>query len=99
MKRIIVAACIALSACATTSGIVDAGDGVFYASKQAASSFSGAGSLKAELIREASEFCSKSKQAVQITQTEESTPPYVFGNYPHVEIYFRCGKRSEPHIS
>jgi hypothetical protein len=59
-------------------------------SRQAGTGFSGLGKLKAEALREADEFCAGEGKSVELLESMESEPPYVLGNYPRVEIIFRC---------
>jgi hypothetical protein len=83
-------ASVAIAGCAASSGIIDTGNGTFYSSKQSANSFGGAGNLKADVIKEAAAFCAKRGQTVRVTNTTEAQPPYILGNYPRVEIEFKC---------
>jgi hypothetical protein len=66
------------------------GPDTYMVSKQAATGFSGLGSLKADALREAYAQCSQAGQAVQVVSDQESHPPFIFGNYPRVDITFRC---------
>lgn len=76
--------------CAASTGVIDAGNGSFYASKQAATGFSGIGTLKGEVIAEAGAFCSQRGRGLLIINTTEAKPPFIFGNFPRVEIEFKC---------
>jgi len=66
------------------------GPDTYMVSKQAATGFSGLGNLKAGALREAYAQCSKTSQSVDVLSDNESHPPYIFGNYPRVDITFRC---------
>lgn len=66
------------------------GQGNFMVSKQAATGFPGLGTLKAEVIQEASTYCAKHGKALKIHGMEESKPPFVLGNYPRSEVQFSC---------
>lgn len=59
-------------------------------SRQAATGFSGSGTLKADAFREANEYCSSQKKVVQVVSTTEATPPFVLGNFPKAEVQFMC---------
>jgi hypothetical protein len=59
-------------------------------SKQAATGFSGIGNMKAEVIQEATQHCTAAGKKASITKYTESPPPYIFGNYPRVELEFTC---------
>jgi hypothetical protein len=79
-----------LAGCAADSGVVRMGPDTYMVSKQAATGFSGLGSLKADALREAYAQCSQTGQGVQVVSDQESHPPFIFGNYPRVDLTFRC---------
>ncbi len=81
---------ILLSGCATDSGVVQMGKDTFIITKQAATGFSGIGDLKAEVLKEAYAQCSKTGQSVKVIDSQESKPPYIFGNFPRIELTFSC---------
>lgn len=58
--------------------------------RQAATGFSGAGTLKAEAIVEGNVFCSRMNKQFELTSAVEAKPPYVFGNYPKADVMFKC---------
>lgn len=81
-----------LSGCAVNSGIVATSDDTYYVSRQAATGFTGLSGLRPEAIKEANEQCAKmGKKYIEIG-SKESQPPYILGNFPRVEIQFRCVK-------
>ena len=92
MKSFLVATLFAVVAvgCASNSGVVQMGSDTYFISKQAATGFTGLGSLRGEAMQEAYAQCSKSGKAVQVTDTQDSKPPYLLGNFPRVDITFRC---------
>lgn len=81
---------LALSACASHTGIVPMGRDTFMIAKQQATGFPGLGNMKAEIIAEASQYCSAQGKELQIASTQETQPPYILGNYPRSEIQFMC---------
>lgn len=81
---------VLLSSCASNSGVVSLGNDRFIISKQAATGFSGVGAIRTEALQEASAECQKTGEAVEIESQTETEPPYLLGNYPRVEITFRC---------
>lgn len=94
MKWFLMAAAAALAGCASHSGVTPMGGGNYLLSKQAATGFGGAASLKAELLREADAFCAGKGQDFEVVSASENAGPYVFGHYPKAEVQFRCaGKR------
>lgn len=83
--------CISLLAgCASNSGVVPVGQDTFLISKQAATGFSGLGTLKAEVYQAASETCSRGGKTMETTTYSESQPPFILGNFPRVDLTFRC---------
>ncbi|MFZ6733064.1 SHOCT domain-containing protein [Undibacterium sp. Ji42W] len=59
-------------------------------SRQAATGFSGSGTLKAEVFQEASQYCEKLGKPLHVVGLQEARPPYVYGNFPKAEIQFMC---------
>ncbi|HJY06950.1 MAG TPA: hypothetical protein VJ323_11595 [Bryobacteraceae bacterium] len=41
-------------------------------------------------MRDAYSQCSKTGKSVEVTNTDQSNPPYLLGNFPRVDITFRC---------
>lgn len=81
---------ILVTGCAVNSGIIPAGADIFFVSRQAATGFTGMGNLRPEALQEATQHCSKlGKQFVEVRSTE-TKPPYILGNYPKVDIEFKC---------
>lgn len=66
------------------------GPDAFMVSRQAATGFSGAGSLKAEALQEANLHCMSQGKALLVVTTNEAQPPYILGNFPRAEVQFKC---------
>jgi hypothetical protein len=79
-----------LVGCASNSGVVPIGPDTFMVSRQAATGFSGSGTLKAEAFQEANQYCISQKKKLQVVNTSEAQPPYVLGNFPKAEVQFMC---------
>ncbi len=79
-----------LTSCAQNSGIIPMGGDTYMVSRQAATGFSGMGTLKAEAMKEAYTQCRKSNKIVQVIEAVDAKPPYIFGNFPKTEIRFKC---------
>lgn len=82
-----------LAACASYSGVVPAGGDTFMISKQQATGFPGLGNMKAEVLTAANERCARDQRDMTLISETETKPPYILGNYPRVEIHFRCTLR------
>jgi hypothetical protein len=81
---------VVLTGCAAHPSIVPAGEGTYIASRsgQAYNSITG---LKAKALTQADEFCeAKHMTFPSVLNSTNSEPPYIFGNYPRVEIRFKC---------
>ena len=87
-----------LSSCASNSGIMPIGRDTFMVSRQAATGFSGSGTLKAEAFQEATQYCTKEGKFMQVVNTHEASPPYIFGNFPKAEVQFMCLSASDAEL-
>ena len=76
--------------CAANSGVVPTGPDTYMVSRQAATGFSGMGTLKADALREAGAYCSRQHKSMHMVNATEATPPFVLGNFPKAEIEFKC---------
>jgi hypothetical protein len=94
MKYLLTVAIFVLSGCASNSGIVPMGSDTYMVSRQAATGFTGMGTLKAEAMREAYQQCQKSGKSVKVIETIDAKPPYILGNFPKTEIRFKCVEES-----
>lgn len=88
-----------LIGCAVNSGVVLIGQDTFMVSRQAATGFSGLGTLKAEAFQEANQYCIKKGKSAQVISTNESAPPYVLGNFPRAEVQFMCLSPNDPELT
>ena len=84
-----------LAGCAANSGVVPIGPDTFMVSRQAASGFSGLGTLKADAFQEANQYCLSQKKNIRVVNTNESSPPYVMGNFPRAEVQFMCLEKTD----
>jgi len=97
-KSPIVVLLLAVCACASHTGVVPMGEDTYMIAKQQATGFSGLGNLKAEIIAEGTQYCADLGKKFQIVSTQETQPPYVFGNYPRAEIQFMCLAVDDPEL-
>lgn len=79
---------IALSGCATNSGIVDLGGGNYVYEKEDAMASNGS-SVKVEILKEAAAFCKQQGKilSVQSSSTNQYNPE---GSYAGAEVQFSC---------
>jgi hypothetical protein len=66
------------------------GNDTYMVSRQAATGFSGSGTLKSEAFQEASRHCENQGKSIQVISTQEASPPYILGNFPKAEVQFMC---------
>lgn len=88
--RIALASLALVAGCATNSGVVPAGSGEHSITAQAATGFSGIGDLKADALKQADAHCRAAGKDFEVVEYRETKPPYVLGNYPRVDLRFRC---------
>ena len=79
-----------LSGCASNSGVVPNGDDTFMVSRQAATGFSGLGTLKADAIQEANQYCLQQDKTLHVISATEAEPPFILGNFPKADVKFSC---------
>jgi hypothetical protein len=89
---------ILLCACTSNSGVVPAGPDTYLVSRQAATGFSGMGTLKADALREANQYCLSQTRLLKVLNTSESRPPYILGNYPKADVEFQCLKDGDSRL-
>ncbi|WP_245423171.1 hypothetical protein [Shewanella frigidimarina] len=94
MKYAIIPLVLVLAGCAQNSGIIPMGGETYMVSRQAATGFTGMGTLKAEAMTEAYAQCQKSKKMVKVLENIDAKPPFIFGNFPKTEIRFKCIEES-----
>jgi len=92
---VIPVASFVLTSCASNSGITPIGVDTYMVTRQAATGFSGSGTLKAEAFSEAREYCLKNNKNLQVVSSNEAQPPFVFGNFPKAEVQFMCLSKSD----
>jgi hypothetical protein len=72
MKKLIIVLVLFVCGCASNSGVIPIGQETYMVSRQAASGFSGSGTLKADAFAEAKEFCQKQNKLLQVVNTNEA---------------------------
>lgn len=86
---IAIAVGLAIGGCASNTGIVPIGNGIYMAAKQDYSFNWHGGMVKAELYQEAAKFCAnQGKEVIPVADTAIDAAAY--SNYASAEIKFRC---------
>lgn len=98
MKKMTVILAVILAGCASHTGIVQIGKDTYMVAKQQATGFPGLGNMKAELIAEATQYCTLQGKSLQLVNTTETQPPYILGNYPRSEVNFMCLSEGDPEL-
>ena len=88
-----------LLGCAINSGVTAMGPDTYLVTRQAASGFSGTGSLKAKAIQESQQFCDSQGLEMKILAVTESQPQYVLGNFPKAEVVFKALPEGHPELN
>lgn len=87
-----------LVGCAANPGVTPLGPDTFLVSRQAANALAGAGTLKAEALQEAGQYCATNSKSLLVTNATEAQPPYILGNYPKAEVQFMCLAAGDPRL-
>lgn len=89
-KLWLIATTLLLSACAQNSGVVKLGTNTYMVSHRGATGWSPIEALKTDAITEAGAYCVQQGKTLQVTSTDQSHPPYLMGNFPRVDLQFKC---------
>jgi hypothetical protein len=87
---IVLAMTVLVGGCATNTGVTSLGPDTFKIYKRGATGFVGSEAIKSDVMLQASDYCSKRGQFVQVLSEHLGSPPYIFGNFPKAEIQFKC---------
>lgn len=83
------AASLAVAGCASKTGVVPIGDGMYMVSMADYSLNYSGGKVKAELYQEATEFCAKQNKKL-IPITDSSRDAAYASHYASAEVKFSC---------
>jgi len=75
------------------------GANTYIVTRQAATGFSGAGTLKADAISEAAKFCEAQGKVLKVVAVTEAQPPFILGNFPKAEVVFKALSPGDPELS
>ena len=98
-NNVIILAVLSLVGCASNSGVIPIGKDTYMVSRQAATGFSGSGTLKAEAYKEAGSYCVTQNKTLQVVRTDETQPPFILGNFPKAEVQFMCLDANDAEVS
>lgn len=91
MKLLVVAfTALCLTACAENSGVVKLGTNLYMVSHRGATGWSPIEELRTEAITEAGTYCVQQHKTLEVVDVGQSHPPYLLGNFPRVDLQFKC---------
>lgn len=79
---------MALTACASTTGVVSAGKDQYMIAREDNGPASSLGAIKAQVLQEAGTFCAGQGKAMEIVR--ENDVPRSFGQFPQTSLQFKC---------
>lgn len=88
MKTLLFLAMCTLAGCASQTGVIPAGGDSFMVSRQDNGLTAAVGSLKAENMKEASQYCATQGKRFEVKNSEDI--PRALGKVPQSTLYFRC---------
>lgn len=88
MKKIIFIGAIALTGCASTSGVVPIGKDTFMIAREDNGPAASLGAIKAATFKEAAAYCAAQGKTMNLIK--ESDTPRSFGQFPQTNIQFSC---------
>lgn len=79
---------LALTGCASTTGVVPAGNNTFMVAREDNGPTASLGAIKAAALKDAGTFCAGQGKTMQIVK--ESDTPRAFGQFPQTSLLFQC---------
>jgi hypothetical protein len=74
------------------------GNNTYMITRQASTGFSGSGTLKAEALEEAANFCASQGKQMKVVAITEAQPPYILANFPKAEVVFKALDAGDPEL-
>lgn len=90
MRALLVAATLALSACASNSGVQPYSGDILFIARQGATAASSPNDLRGAAMNDARTYCDGLGRQFALVETIEAEPPFILGRFPRAEIRFRC---------
>ncbi len=79
---------IALSGCATTTGVISTGGDTYSVAREDVSLTASLAKLKAAAYQDATAHCAGQGKTMQLIESKDT--PRSLGQFPQVEVRFRC---------
>ena len=90
---------VVLCGCAGHSGVVQIDPDTFMVSRQADIDFSGIGSLRADAIQAAYQYCISQNKFMRVVNITEFFPPDISRGFPRAEVEFMCLEETDPRLT
>jgi hypothetical protein len=90
LQFILLTACLAMAGCASSPDVVQVGADTYLIEKTARTIRLGLDGLTTAAQQDASAYCESYGSSAEILEQAESDRPYIPGNFPRVEVRFRC---------
>jgi hypothetical protein len=88
LKKLIIIAAVILTACASTTGVVNIGKNTYMIAREDNGPAASLGSIKAATFKDASAFCATQGKTMNLLK--ESDTPRAFAQFPQTNIQFNC---------
>ena len=91
MKRLAaLLAAASLAGCVSNPGVIKTGPNSYMVSRQGKTGLAGVAGLRAKAMTDANTYCAGHGKQAQMTSTDQSSGPYILGNFPRADIEFTC---------
>ena len=85
-----------LFGCASSSsGVIGSNQNEFTIVYTGSTGAANTGTMKTKAYKEASEYCVAKNQQLNLISTDIPPGPYVWGNFPQVEVTFTCVPKTQ----
>ena len=92
-------AAVALSGCASNSGVVPLYHDVLSVVRQGSTGFSSQTETKLTALQDAQDYCETKTLKFLMVEIIENKPPFLFGNFPRTEVRFLCVSSDDPRLT
>lgn len=90
MRLSLLLAVASLAGCASNPGVIKTGPNSYMVSRQGKTGLAGIAGLRAKAMGDANTYCAQQGMQAQMTSTDQSSGPYILGNFPRADISFKC---------
>lgn len=91
--------CMLLVGCAYNSRVIQKEQDTFMITRQASTGFEGSSRIRNLALYDARQFCATKGRCMHVVSIGGHHPPYIFGNFPRVELKFMCLDTNDPRLT